>query len=429
MLSETYRSLLRSLAVIVVEEAAKPPLASNRSIGFIVGRRMRRANELTAQPLMIPFEQVVLHVLTDHVSEVLLTEKCEVIETFVLYGLHKALCERIAVRTFGPNLHGFYSARRHAGKSRPAACRKTSCKTTENRETIELGEFLYSTPKDRNENRRGVARACVRVQRMGLGRLRNVLWPRPKPPTEMLPDDAVEVPPYRLLAPYWRSPEQFLPEYSELVPLLLDKYNLHPRSVLSLACGTGEEVAYWAERSERVMGLDLSADMLEEARRRHPGILERCWVRADFRSFHLDTGFDLVICGGDSLNYVRDSDELRSVFGCVSRHLHSKGLFVFDAVTALQMKRMSSSIAVVGNRTSRFFFNEVANREESITISGPEFERHFRVPIEIQEVESEARRTGLAVKEYFSTDRIEGPPYPIPLDMPRVYYVLSKGKK
>ena len=95
--------------------------------------------------------------------------------------------------------------------------------------------------------------------------------------------------------------------------------------VLDLGCGTGLSGATWRHRARRLVGIDLSADMVERARQR--GIydaLERseitAWLaQATCGPFHL-----IVAC--DSLIYFGD---LAQVVVPAARHLGPSGLLAF----------------------------------------------------------------------------------------------------
>lgn len=67
------------------------------------------------------------------------------------------------------------------------------------------------------------------------------------------------------------------------------------RTVLDLGCGTGEVTRLLRDRwpEARIVAVDASAEMLTEARRRHPD-LEVSWVHADLREFTPDGPVDVV---------------------------------------------------------------------------------------------------------------------------------------
>src|SRR5437879_5029100 len=59
--------------------------------------------------------------------------------------------------------------------------------------------------------------------------------------------------------------------------------------ILDLGCGTGHLTAQIAKRGAEVLGMDSSAEMIQEASRLYPNL---CFQVADARSFELDSAFD-----------------------------------------------------------------------------------------------------------------------------------------
>lgn len=101
--------------------------------------------------------------------------------------------------------------------------------------------------------------------------------------------------------------------------------------VLELGCGTGHKLIPIASDGRSCVGLDLSSDMLAEARRK----ADECavaveWVQGDMTSFDLGRTFDLVLIAGNSLLHLHETDDLMSCFRSVRRHLSPGARFVFD---------------------------------------------------------------------------------------------------
>ena len=46
--------------------------------------------------------------------------------------------------------------------------------------------------------------------------------------------------------------------------------------------------------------------------------------------FKLDKKFDVILCIADSMNYIKDYDEMKKMFLNVKKHLNEGGIFVFD---------------------------------------------------------------------------------------------------
>jgi len=115
------------------------------------------------------------------------------------------------------------------------------------------------------------------------------------------------------------------------------RFDLTPRRVLDLACGTGNVLLELLARGYDVEGADYSAAMVRIAERKAPAGV-RIWHQ-DARSLSIPgEPFDACVCLFDSLNYLLSLEELRRAFDGVRRHLRSGGGFVFDmnAIRALE---------------------------------------------------------------------------------------------
>jgi SAM-dependent methyltransferase len=103
-------------------------------------------------------------------------------------------------------------------------------------------------------------------------------------------------------------------------------------SVLDLACGTGSSTLPYSERGFEIVGVDMSADMLEVAREKLPGVE---FIQQNFLELNLESRFDLIICVFDSLNNLLESSDLEQTFARVLSHLKPGGVFAFDCNTPL----------------------------------------------------------------------------------------------
>lgn len=125
------------------------------------------------------------------------------------------------------------------------------------------------------------------------------------------------------------------------------------RSLLDVACGTGEHLRFLREELE-VAGVDRSAAMLAVARRKLPGVrLER----ADMTTFRLERRFDLVTCLFSSVGYLDSEAALRQAIRRMAGHLEPGGLLIVEPVMTpdrLQPPRTSTlDFASAGSRVRR----------------------------------------------------------------------------
>jgi SAM-dependent methyltransferase len=102
-------------------------------------------------------------------------------------------------------------------------------------------------------------------------------------------------------------------------------------SVLELGCGTGHKLLPIASDGHPCTGLELSSDMLTEARRKaDQRALTVEWVSGDMRDFDVGRTFDLVFVAANSLLHLHEAADLLSCFRSVRAHLAPGARFVFD---------------------------------------------------------------------------------------------------
>jgi SAM-dependent methyltransferase len=124
--------------------------------------------------------------------------------------------------------------------------------------------------------------------------------------------------------------------------------SIEARRVLDAACGTGAHAIALARRGYDVVGADLSEGMIERARA--TAVAESAdvgFLAAGFGSLHdqVGTGFDALLCLGNSLPHILTPDELRVALVDFAACLRRGGLLLiqnrnFDAVLAEQERWM-----------------------------------------------------------------------------------------
>src|SRR5262245_12149870 len=99
------------------------------------------------------------------------------------------------------------------------------------------------------------------------------------------------------------------------------------RTVLDVACGTGEHARLLADRGFEVDGLDLDPAFLRIARRKHPA---GRFVEADMSDFDVAYRYDVVMCLFSSIGYLTTLDRVTRALVCFRRHLTSGGLVMVE---------------------------------------------------------------------------------------------------
>jgi len=136
---------------------------------------------------------------------------------------------------------------------------------------------------------------------------------------------------------------------AEFVHQCLQKYGIGTtRTVLELACGTGNHALALKGLGYNIIATDNSEDMLGCARRKSADIgvsIDFRWQ--DMRELNVEgRPFDGVICLFDSIGYVQTNEAFMQVLEGVNRHLRSDGLFVFEFWHAADMLSSYEAVRV-----------------------------------------------------------------------------------
>ena len=136
------------------------------------------------------------------------------------------------------------------------------------------------------------------------------------------------------------------PRRAEYLLKLMERLGHVPGLTLDLACGTGSLTLELYRRGVDIYGVDSSVEMLSEARAKcadaGADILFLC---QKMQSIDLYGTVDTAICTLDSLNHLRNGEELQKVMERVAFFMNPGGYFIFDMNTLYKHHR------VLGNET------------------------------------------------------------------------------
>lgn len=118
------------------------------------------------------------------------------------------------------------------------------------------------------------------------------------------------------------------------------------KTALDVACGTGNTTLALAGEGYSVIGLDLSAEMLELAGAKTEDA-QVSYVQADMRQFSLPSPVGLVVSFQDGINYLLSQDDFRQAAASVYRALLPGGLFIFDINRVEKLKGIKEDLAWV----------------------------------------------------------------------------------
>ena len=115
-------------------------------------------------------------------------------------------------------------------------------------------------------------------------------------------------------------------EAKRLHEIIAEKKTSPGNALLDVACGTGNHLAF-LKKLYAVEGVDLTPEMLEVARTRHPEIM---FHQGDMRTFELARRFDIVTCLFSSIGYMRSPQDLRAATINMARHLNPGGVLIIE---------------------------------------------------------------------------------------------------
>jgi len=131
---------------------------------------------------------------------------------------------------------------------------------------------------------------------------------------------------YGDLASLWAlfsPPEEYVEEV-ETFRARLRRHDVPEGGALLHLGSGGGSIDYHLKRSYRVTGVDISEQMIEQARRLNPEVE---YVRGDIRTVRLARTFDAVLVH-DAISYMTSVEELRAVYATAAVHLRAGGLMI-----------------------------------------------------------------------------------------------------
>jgi SAM-dependent methyltransferase len=164
---------------------------------------------------------------------------------------------------------------------------------------------------------------------------------------------------------------------ADAVASLVRKINPASKTILDVACGTGEHARLLAERGFVVDGLDVDATFVRLARQKHPA---GRFFEADMANFQLSARYDVVMCLFSSIGYLRTLDRVSCALKCFREHLAPGGVIIVEpwfAPGVLDEERVGRNSGEAGGvhivRTSKIELEQRLSRirfDYEITDSG-----------------------------------------------------------
>ncbi|MBD5467629.1 MAG: methyltransferase domain-containing protein [Lachnospiraceae bacterium] len=180
--------------------------------------------------------------------------------------------------------------------------------------------------------------------------------------------------------------------------------------VLDLGCGTGAMTELIYTAGYDMIGVDASADMLEQAvRKKEEANIDVLYLMQEMEAFELYGTVCAVVCCCDCINYLTDPEALLRCFKLVNNYLDPGGLFLFDFNTVHKYRDEIGDTVIAENREDCSFIWENAYDEDSrmneydLTLFmreadgryGKHTETHMQRGYELAEIKELLERAGL----------------------------------
>ena len=122
---------------------------------------------------------------------------------------------------------------------------------------------------------------------------------------------------------------------AQFIHQLIQNHAPNAQSILELGCGTGNHAMLLAKEGYHIHGIDLSEEMLQQARDRlsnlPPDLASNLtFSSGDIRHVRLNQKFDVILSLFHVISYQTANEDLQAAFATVKEHLKPGGIFIFD---------------------------------------------------------------------------------------------------
>ena len=133
---------------------------------------------------------------------------------------------------------------------------------------------------------------------------------------------------------------------ADFIEKLFARAKMPVHTVLDLACGTGTMTKLFTERGYELIGVDISEEMLMEAREKTQNIrgVPPLFLHQSMPELDLYGTVDACICCLDSLNYLTDPRDVRRTFERLHLFIAPDGVLIFDVHAPRKMEALDGQV-------------------------------------------------------------------------------------
>ena len=180
--------------------------------------------------------------------------------------------------------------------------------------------------------------------------------------------------PYGPLAGYYDSLTRDV-DYPGLYQYLMAHFRrggVRLRRVLDMACGTGSLSFLFAAEGIATLGMDMSREMLEQAREKAEGFWGRApeFRQGDMSDFSLERPVDGLVCMLDSFNYLTDPGQGLEALRCFYQALSPGGMLIFDVRPRSQLMAFDGQMFMDETEDVVYIWRTEFDREENLCYYG-----------------------------------------------------------
>ncbi len=148
--------------------------------------------------------------------------------------------------------------------------------------------------------------------------------------------------------------------WTERIIQVIKQQVVNGKTLVDLACGTGNISNRLARKGYRVTGIDISEEMLMIAQdKAYEKNLRIQYFKQDMKQFKIHQKVDIITCICDGINYLLTDEALETFFKNASQQLVNEGLMVIDMSSVYKYEHVLSkrTIAELDDQVSFIWEN------------------------------------------------------------------------
>lgn len=120
---------------------------------------------------------------------------------------------------------------------------------------------------------------------------------------------------------------------------IFQAYQLSPKRILEVACGTGNITIPLAQQGYEMTGIDISLDMLTVAQDKALAAGQKIlFLQQDMTSLELPEAYDALLCLCDGVNYLVEDEDVEAFFQQAYGAIQKGGILIFDVSTPYKLE-------------------------------------------------------------------------------------------